>query len=79
MVEVDGTSVEVSHIWDAATPWAPGKSADEIVIVRAVASGAATIRLDQRRTWAGDGKSGANLYVHVAVLPADGNDRSPSA
>ena len=78
MVEVDGTAVEVGHRWDAVIPSAPGATGDETILIRGIAPGMATVRLDQRRSWEGTGESLDSLVVRIVILPA-GTDGPNSA
>jgi len=68
--EADGPSVEVTHTRSPGGPAAPGASTDEIIVIRPVSAGSATIRLEQRRPWASAGDPNDSRTIRVTVLPA---------
>ena len=68
--EADGPSVEVTHTRSPGGPAAPGASTDEIIVIRPVCAGSATIRLEQRRPWAVADDPNDSVSIRVTVLPA---------
>jgi predicted secreted protein len=67
--QVDGDSVEVSHSRGSGHASAPGASSEEIIVIRPLAEGSVTIRLEQRRPWELLDDPHDSATVRVTVLP----------
>ncbi len=67
--EADGSSVQVSHTRSSADAGTPGASSDEIIVIRTLAAGSATVRLEQRRPWALADDPHDSASIQVTVLP----------
>ena len=67
--EADGSSVEISRTRGSGPGMAPGASTDEIVIVKAVATGEVALLLDQRRPWEHNDGAREQVRVQITVLP----------
>ncbi len=67
--QATGDSVEVSHTRGSDSPASPGASSDEIIVIRPLSPGSATVRLEQRRPWAVGDDPHDSATIRVTVLP----------
>jgi len=61
--------VEVSHPRGSDSPASPGASSDEIIVIRPLSPGSATVRLEQHRPWAVGDDPHDSATIRVTVLP----------